>query len=129
MENVKPVDGLHSMMQFEVYNFADGRRTALEVHEAVAAEALAAGRWYYGASGPGRGEGRAGARGDRRRLQPPPRGPGVTLEKESATMPRTILAAVVVLPWEAPLRPWRRAPGPRRSGRPTRRRWRSRAAS
>ena len=48
MEKVKPVDGLHAMMQFEVYNFADGRRTALEVYEAVAAEALSAGPWYYG---------------------------------------------------------------------------------
>ena len=48
MERVKAVDGLHAMMQFEVYNFADGRRTALEVYEAVAAEALSAGRWYYG---------------------------------------------------------------------------------
>jgi len=45
---VKPVEGLHPMMQFEVYNFADGRRTALEVYDAVAAEALSAGGWYYG---------------------------------------------------------------------------------
>ena len=45
---VKAVDGLHSMMQFEVYNFADGGRSALEVYDAVAAEALSAGRWYYG---------------------------------------------------------------------------------
>ena len=45
MENVKPVDDLHPMMQFETYNFADGRRNALEVQEAVAAEALAAGKW------------------------------------------------------------------------------------
>jgi hypothetical protein len=36
------------MMQFEVYNFADGRRTAWDVYEAVAAEALSAGEWYYG---------------------------------------------------------------------------------
>jgi hypothetical protein len=48
MEKVKAVDGLHPMMQFEVYNFTDGRRSALEVYEAVAAEALSAGRWYYG---------------------------------------------------------------------------------
>ena len=48
MARVKPVDGLHPMMQFEVYNFADGRRSALEVYDAVAAEALSAGRWYYG---------------------------------------------------------------------------------
>jgi hypothetical protein len=48
MKRVKPVDGLHAMMQFEVYNFADGRRSALEVYDAVAAEGLSAGRWYYG---------------------------------------------------------------------------------
>jgi hypothetical protein len=52
MRDVKAVEGLHPIMQFEVYNFADGRRTALEVHEAVAAEALAAGRWYYGSPSP-----------------------------------------------------------------------------
>jgi hypothetical protein len=40
--------GLHSMMKFEVLNFADGRRNAYEVYEAVAAEALSAGKWYYG---------------------------------------------------------------------------------
>ena len=39
---------LHAMMRFEVLNFADGRRTAWEVYEAVAAEALSAGDWYYG---------------------------------------------------------------------------------
>ena len=36
------------MMRFEVLNFADGRRSAFEVYEAVAAEALSAGEWYYG---------------------------------------------------------------------------------
>jgi Peptidase family M28 len=40
--------GLHAMMAFEVVNFADGRRNAYEVYEAVAAEALSAGSWYYG---------------------------------------------------------------------------------
>jgi hypothetical protein len=40
--------GLHAMMRFEVFNFADGRRSAWEVYEAVAAEALSAGEWYYG---------------------------------------------------------------------------------
>jgi hypothetical protein len=35
-------------MRFEVYNFADGRRSAYEVYESVAAEALSAGAWYYG---------------------------------------------------------------------------------
>jgi hypothetical protein len=48
IEKVKATDGLHSMMRFETYNFADGRRTAWEVYEAVAAEALSAGEWYYG---------------------------------------------------------------------------------
>ena len=53
MENVKPVEGLHAMMRFEVYNFADGRRSALDVYRAVAAEALSAGDWYYGTVAPG----------------------------------------------------------------------------
>ena len=44
----KAVSGLHAMMRFEVLNFADGRRNAYEVYEAVAAEALSAGEWYYG---------------------------------------------------------------------------------
>jgi hypothetical protein len=48
MDKVKPVEGLHAMMRFEVYNFADGRRNAFEVYEAVAGEALSAGEWYYG---------------------------------------------------------------------------------
>jgi hypothetical protein len=48
MQKVKAVEGLHPMMRFEVYNFADGKRSALEVYEAVAAEALSAGEWYYG---------------------------------------------------------------------------------
>jgi hypothetical protein len=43
---------LHRLMTFEVYNFADGKRNGLEVYEAVAAEALAAGAWYYGRVGP-----------------------------------------------------------------------------
>jgi hypothetical protein len=52
MEKVKPVEDLHAMMRFETYNFADGRRTALEVYRAVAAEALSAGDWYYGKVAP-----------------------------------------------------------------------------
>ena len=39
---------LHSLMKFEVLNFSDGTRSAWEVYEAVAAEALSAGAWYYG---------------------------------------------------------------------------------
>jgi hypothetical protein len=48
IDKVKPGDGLHGMMRFEAYNFSDGRRSAYEVYEAVAAEALSAGEWYYG---------------------------------------------------------------------------------
>jgi hypothetical protein len=40
--------GLHAMMQFEVLNFADGKRNAYDIYEAVAAEALSAGGFYYG---------------------------------------------------------------------------------
>jgi hypothetical protein len=39
-------------MKFEVLNFADGDRTAWEIYEAVAAEALSAGEWYYGSVTP-----------------------------------------------------------------------------
>jgi hypothetical protein len=48
LEEVKGPSGLHKLMKFEVLNFADGTRTAWEVYEAVAAEALSAGEWYYG---------------------------------------------------------------------------------
>jgi hypothetical protein len=48
LDKTKGVDGLHAIMRFEVFNFADGRRNAWEVYEAVAAEALSAGEWYYG---------------------------------------------------------------------------------
>jgi hypothetical protein len=49
---VKRVDGLHPSMQFEVFNFADGKRNAFEVYEAVAGEALSAGAWYFGTVAP-----------------------------------------------------------------------------
>ncbi len=52
IEKAKPVEGLHPMMRFEILNFADGKRDALEVYEAVAAEALSAGEWYYGSVKP-----------------------------------------------------------------------------
>ena len=52
LDKAKPVEGLHAMMRFETYNFADGRRNAFEVYEAVAAEALSAGEWYYGSVKP-----------------------------------------------------------------------------
>jgi hypothetical protein len=44
--------GLHPMLRFEALNFADGRRSAWEVYEAVSAEALSAGEWYYGSVSP-----------------------------------------------------------------------------
>ena len=49
LDKMKPVTGLHAMMRFEVLNLADGRRSALEIYEMAAAEALSAGAWYYGA--------------------------------------------------------------------------------
>jgi Peptidase family M28 len=52
LDKVKPVEGLHGMMRFETLNFADGKRNAYEVYQAVAAEALSAGAWYYGAVKP-----------------------------------------------------------------------------
>lgn len=39
---------LHAILRFETYNFADGTRNALEIYEAVRAEAMGAGEWYYG---------------------------------------------------------------------------------
>jgi hypothetical protein len=39
---------LHPLMQYEALNFADGRRTVLDIFNAVAAEAESAGAWYYG---------------------------------------------------------------------------------
>jgi hypothetical protein len=48
LRKVEAPTGLHPLMKFEVLNFADGRRTGWEIYEAVAAEALSAGEWYYG---------------------------------------------------------------------------------
>jgi hypothetical protein len=39
---------LHPLMAYEVLNFVDGRRTYGDIYRAVAAEADAAGSWYYG---------------------------------------------------------------------------------
>jgi len=52
LEKLGPSPKLHSMMRFEALNFCDGRRNAWEVYEAVAAEALSAGDWYYGSVSP-----------------------------------------------------------------------------
>jgi hypothetical protein len=45
---VKSVKGLHPLMAFEVLNFVDGRRTGVDIYNAVSAEALQAGEYYYG---------------------------------------------------------------------------------
>ena len=39
---------LHGLMAYEALNFANGRNSYLEIYRAVAAEAAAAGEWYYG---------------------------------------------------------------------------------
>ena len=54
LRKVEAPSGLHPLMKFEVLNFADGTRTAWEIYEAVAAEALSAGHWYYGTVTPAR---------------------------------------------------------------------------
>ena len=48
LREAKAVEGQHMIVTFEIHNFADGKRNGLEVYEAVAAEALSAGEWYYG---------------------------------------------------------------------------------
>ncbi len=45
---MKSVPDLHALMAYEALNFADGRRTMWDIYEAVRAESLAAGEWYYG---------------------------------------------------------------------------------
>jgi hypothetical protein len=42
------VSGFHNLMAFEATNFVDGQRSALGIYEAVLAEALHAGTYYYG---------------------------------------------------------------------------------
>ncbi|MBI5215652.1 MAG: M28 family peptidase [Ignavibacteriae bacterium] len=39
---------LHGLMQDEVYNFVDGKRSYFDIYKAVRSEQLAAGSWYYG---------------------------------------------------------------------------------
>ncbi len=48
LERIDNVPSLHSMMRFEVLNFANGKRSGLDVYDAVSAEAASAGEWYYG---------------------------------------------------------------------------------
>jgi hypothetical protein len=45
---IKGVPKLHSLMAFEILNFIDGKRTGLDIYNAVHAEAVRAGETYYG---------------------------------------------------------------------------------
>lgn len=47
-EKVSRPPSLHNLMLYEVLNFVDGERTFADIYRAVAAEADAAGDWYYG---------------------------------------------------------------------------------
>lgn len=47
-DKMKRPDTLHPLMAYEALNFADGARSYLDIHRAVAAESDAAGDWYYG---------------------------------------------------------------------------------
>ncbi len=47
-DQIKNVPKLHALMAFEILNFVDGKRTGLEIYNAVSAEALRAGETYYG---------------------------------------------------------------------------------
>ena len=46
------VPALAPIMQFEVFNWVDGVANAAEIARRVHAEALSAGRWYYGEATP-----------------------------------------------------------------------------
>ena len=46
---IKRPEALHPLMAFEALNFVDGVRSVGDIFRAVAAEADAAGTWYYGA--------------------------------------------------------------------------------
>jgi Zn-dependent M28 family amino/carboxypeptidase len=46
--DVKRPPALHGLMAYEALNFVDGSRSVLDIARAVAAEADAAGDWYYG---------------------------------------------------------------------------------
>jgi len=43
-----PRTEMHGLMQDEVFNFVDGKRSYFDIYKAVFAEAAAAGSWYYG---------------------------------------------------------------------------------
>jgi hypothetical protein len=46
---LKRPPGLHPLMAYEALNFVDGKNSYLDIYQAVAAQADAAGEWYYGA--------------------------------------------------------------------------------
>jgi hypothetical protein len=46
--DIKAVKNFHSIMAYEALNFADGRRTVWQIYEALRAQSLASGEWYYG---------------------------------------------------------------------------------
>ncbi len=46
--NDVPAQGLHTLMKFEALNFVDGQRSYWSIYQAVRAEMLMAGEWYYG---------------------------------------------------------------------------------
>jgi hypothetical protein len=47
-----PAQGLHTLMKFEALNFVDGQRSYWSIYQAVRAEMLMAGEWYYGKVAP-----------------------------------------------------------------------------
>ena len=49
---LKRPSALHSLMAYEVMNFVNGTSSYLDIYRAVAAEADAAGQWYYGTVSP-----------------------------------------------------------------------------
>ena len=42
------VPGLHNLMGYEILNFVDGKNSYLDIFNAVSAEAVSAGEFYYG---------------------------------------------------------------------------------
>lgn len=47
-QEIEGPKGLHPLMTFEALNFVDGKRSILAIYDAVRAESLSAGEWYYG---------------------------------------------------------------------------------
>ncbi len=47
-QEIEGPKGLHGLMQWEVLNYVDGKRSILDIYRAVRAESLSVGEWYYG---------------------------------------------------------------------------------